>query len=1824
MKLRNYLLSALLISSIACAAFGVAACTKKDPVLRLSADGGSVSEEEFTLAAGSALSDVLGGVTVSPEEGLEFAGWYEGNSPVAEDRVMPEEGLSLTARFYAEYTANVYSREEGGQFPSSPLIETGKAVYHLPFTYECPYGELDSGKESTVSTDSLGKNDVFTAYVVGNPVRVTFDINLPKGADLRYSVPAEQRVTAGVPTVLRGVTILAEGSVPFRFMGWSEEKSGSASYPAGSFAAFTEDTFLYAVWERGYTDLFGGDDVLYVSDEGGLTLVRAELGERRGEYDAQTGAFSFQENGETILLGKLLATKFYYYRDTVERTYENFDETQTDTLELKAGGVAEYTAGGNVDTGTYTIEEETELFRFTGEHDFRFDLQADAHNTPCFVMEGDEEGYYTPGEQARLYGVTRYYLDGFGGGKEYYSEENPFLLSDGSEYTELYLDYYEIDSGDGFVTYRATSYTEDDYEGRTFDFRVQKNGSGDGTMLEGDFLTGHYTNADDENGTELYLDGFGKGTYGEEEINYKTDVKHWYAYNSLGMLSAYYDLTVTFSAGGENYRIRTRSLFYGRGDGYEFIDENETFGEYVFDENGVTVSGETYEAVVYFFQGFSEMMNGDNCVILLIKTENTYNGEAVYELYDTHDGDPLTPDENGRYHLDGGTLFTLDDDGRTAHYVEPTVEAEGQEIVFLEGGDGAERLVVDQDGVAKYTPAGGTEREIEYTSDAAYGSPAVLVAVYTFRIGANNLVFACYLDGEAIKAVEATAVYTENAEIPDRILLFEKDGQEIAEVGTLLQSGGYYYCFEGTLTKDLLDGENEYTFVCGEDTFDSYAASLLGYDNGFDFRLDGNTFTRRVSSAYTYQNNADELTLDGYGKATLQSGGQITDYGYEVVLECTYTDPMTEASETMPILYGLTDLASGNLVRFFVLDEDSNTFRYPDDNLMMILPADENSTDQLFLDGCGHAYLSTLTGTNYSNDTAFLLYKKTAGKEEFSLFAEGEEEPSLTVLVATEYVQTEQGFKTAYYVEKDPAQTGDFEVVGGGSLHGSGYGAYEDGTIVELATFTDRYGVVHYGILEIGNLEDTRYNSRSFEVTAAGFQIRFTEGEVQTVGGYQVFYEIETYIFDLDGDDRAQLRTEWFGAYRLYEKGRAQSGCIYLDGHGNAELYRSKNAEGNAYEIGAVEYDATLDCYRYKADENIFLFNLYSNSDGETSSYFYAKYNEAEENTILSADWSVLKFDGFVNGVYVNRYGDTIRGTYGYITDWLVVLYPYDGSRRVYFEIEGNSFSIPAPEDGFLTDESGETLYAYTLDFEEGGTLKIKNGIKHIYDGVFAGVLNLTSVDLNEVVTIGDEAFAFTPSYEADGQTSSLVSVSSENVESIGARAFARNTALQTVNFPHATAVGEEAFWNSNAGNIVLGNLQSVGSRAFAGSRYFGNTTLDLSAVEDAGNVEWGDDLFVAVENDEVASGVIPVNILVKDVNALSTFLAEPAFAAVKNRIGLKNESASGQYFDLVTGTAYSLSGGLLATLKVNSFDGVLVPDTAVGIVLSTGSELTMYSFKADGSGYEENGTKLNGDLDSFALNGSVLVAAGRDVTFTASGKNIALYLALASDGAHNHIVCTPAVTVNDTEIEKVEYTGGALEFALDGKSMRLTFPSAGECVLSEQGDEFTLETSDEVYRATFRMDGGSVMLVKFETQERYDWEDLALKIVKTAENTFRVYNNQGNTEDVPILYTVTYDPADGGSITVEEAGQVARADGYDSAAAFVEIDPRGAFVGIYKLRTARYDYWTVLTCEKDGSNEWLFTVTAQDSNGTVKTFSILLDDLFDETGGSCTITEQA
>ena len=224
-----------------------------------------------------------------------------------------------------EYTVEVYLESSDGyalseQYSTKKSGTVDAEVTVTPPTVPNYYFKADH--ESNVLKLTLSNNkseNIFKLYYNKSvTAKITYNANAPAGYNARGNV-ADSVVNPDGSVVIAESGYKIEG---YRFAGWATSPDGKVEYLAGQETTVGTSLNLYAVWDLGLADRYGGADVIYVSsaEEGVVILERGGV-EFKGELDGND--FTFKLPNGNDLIGKLYLNIdcFSYYHEGIEGTY---------------------------------------------------------------------------------------------------------------------------------------------------------------------------------------------------------------------------------------------------------------------------------------------------------------------------------------------------------------------------------------------------------------------------------------------------------------------------------------------------------------------------------------------------------------------------------------------------------------------------------------------------------------------------------------------------------------------------------------------------------------------------------------------------------------------------------------------------------------------------------------------------------------------------------------------------------------------------------------------------------------------------------------------------------------------------------------------------------------------------------------------------------------------------------------------------------------------------------------------------------------------------------------------------------------------------------------------------------------------------------------------------------------------------------------------------------------------------------------------------------------------------------------------------------------
>ena len=1184
----------------------------KTATLTLDAAGGVLETSVFELEAGEKVWRIVS-QAVPSLTGAVFGGWFNGNSAVTENTVMPANGLTLTARYKASYVVEVYLEDLNGEYGAPTDQVTfeggsdwlGREVRLGASVLKAPEGFLLDQTKTQPITLVAGEN-VYKAYFYRADGYVYYFVNTPQGAEAEGEMDFAT-VTYGAPHTVSESLFTVRG---YRFAGWSDSPEGEVVYAAGDEISQVKGTImLYARWNYGATDAGGGADRIYLLIESPLKAVleRPVLGEKTGSYDPDTRLFEFEIADGRTLKGRMHADGkgFAYFDSDMTLTLTQVDGTAAGkaTIALDGLDAALYTPeNGAATEGSYTRVSPS-VYQFSSESvRFRFRIEK-SDGEDVFVMSDGYEGTYYYYNGGISYPVV--ILDGFGAAAYLADSESSLLTGayapSGEEIEVTYP------NGDGEVRFLCRLGEE---QGRTT--------SGDVVTVTVFYLAddtrGEYA-IEDLNGAETYFysDGFGKAYYGEgterREVDYVYYREHGYyvvidgKINYFGFVSMYLDGKNVF--GCLNMTAKTGGLA-----------EHNTVWTEENARSGFTVKLRILDSRTAAIE--VSMTNGRWQRV--ITGENTYDEDAkIYHFA----ADWFAPDtENIKYEQllapfygdfyyksQGTSSFVIADDA----FSEYTVY-DGSAVYTLKC-DGFGKGSLLKRGDANSVPIVYDYRHGYETENASYGfiSFTLQMSLFTVRVNEDTK------EGQLV--TEFTELENRLPEQGEKFCFAAVDGsgKGSAYISFPDGSGGFVAGIDGAYTAVVFgnaDGETvyvEYTFTA--DFFaqgfealaqDGYASFVFRY-----YPAMGNYFFVFDSSEqenYVIDDGESriEFSVNGDGTAWLNSLlCAVTRDGDEFVL--------TTASGARGVVRvvgdGTAQLASSERGTYFALADGTPTLE----------------KEMLFLDGFGGATMqryvaATETSESRIEDVASGTYVRldsASGYYEYDVsFADGGYENFRfaygTITVGNSAV--------AVYILYDESREESFETSDGGMLLIDAYGQ---------ATFEDASGEKRAAIAS--RAADTLIEGREL------MRVRVLDADGKNYGAEKTYA-----VSEENGKKRLLPVDGGLGVYFLLEGDKILSESkLVLDGLGGGVLYCGETQSEVKGTYTAAERKNEWIFRPDGTEAESFRFALMRGvptTEGESFDLF-AVYAEQWECTLLSADWEVAAFGGYGSGTFIDRLG---------------------------------------------------------------------------------------------------------------------------------------------------------------------------------------------------------------------------------------------------------------------------------------------------------------------------------------------------------------------------------------------------------------------------------------------------------------------------------------------------------------------------------------------------------------------------------------------------------
>ncbi|MBO4572740.1 MAG: InlB B-repeat-containing protein [Clostridia bacterium] len=1152
-------------------------------------DGGNAISS-ISLREGAKVAAAVSSVEAQ-KDGYKFGAWRLNGADLAPSYAINSD-ITLKAEYMIPYTLAVY--EQNRSLDGYELSSADSETY---YAYAGAIVRAEKDMDGFTAIDhadnvlSLTVTDGGANRLVMYFDRKTFDLGYYADYPDGTTDVIRETVIYGDSVTVYSTCFSFEG---YYLAGWATSSGGEVVYSTNSInnllynkdetdvteaASFTpsKNTSLFAVWKRGYSNMFGGDDYIYLisEDDKNIYLSRGNVF-FKGKYNKRDRSFVFfaeiDGSTEEILYGNLLNDGTYVYGngDRAESSAvmydaataalnENvkiyFDEYNGITYSVFEGGGSDKTSDG-----TYVIEDGVYIAKFTeGElsgKTLRFIrgsvMNEDGVATPAFRVRNEEE--CALGTLARYFvsgnGVIRYEasygltLNGFG--KATFDNGSSTVTYD-----------YSYDADEGIIALTTTSGMS------VFSAKLFDDGGLNGYFYYNEALDKKFVSGD----ASLTLDGASVAIYDDGAGNAYTG----YYTVSTSVFDGY---IVNMTLGDKTFKFLTETVTETTSAG-EVAEGEETVTHYLFSLKTSDYAEYYYkdENGVYYYPLLVFGDDADGKVLVYGRT-NTSPSEYLLAAK----GTAVYDEQTKRY------TFTVTDRFNVTinTYVVDLNEVDGFTFALDTYNMNGSQLPVNY----WYSYAVGSEtfdNTSVYTS--ADGSTLVLVAGMASLKGSEEL-SGTYTISDGIVCVTA-----ENG-----VYAFETDGDTFVKLseppftaylrkadGTI--DGGVTLRFDGKGGAELKTGDDTitgtYSLKEQATPFDTPVYTFTADGMKFDLirlTLSGTAcFTECGETCGTFSSSEGRLTLDGYS----------FDAEWTDVSGTTYRGTYTVNEDDAVVL-----IADGSRYCF---DISGASFKKRGDEYSERVLVDNGGIKAMVkFDGYGNAEVSRVTEGGDKETIDDNADYQIDGDGITLRYTDGNAEMTVTLRLSTiaysgadylaAYVVRSSAKRT--YVDPTDWSTLVLDDVGGAVGYGSDgqktYGKYM------LITGSMLYFVASDGTnARVYDYDNESGSATPKDLTARGFYTHDLQTLLFSQYGLAVFSkngEAVTYYYNMEGDDVILYHrdandptaneygfvAENFGV--LTEKEKPYDGQVYISNSvlritfartGNTQNYVFKTKRGN-------------------------------------------------------------------------------------------------------------------------------------------------------------------------------------------------------------------------------------------------------------------------------------------------------------------------------------------------------------------------------------------------------------------------------------------------------------------------------------------------------------------------------------------------------------------------------------------------------------------------------------------------------------------------------------
>lgn len=404
----------------------------------LDLDGGTLSSASLSLRAGVNLFNAVQSL-VPVKENHQFGGWFKDNVALSTNALMPEENVTLKAKYKVAYRVELYLQnmedETVYEKAADDVVGYDYAGTEVRADEKVVGFERVIGHESEISSKVLSENaseNVFRLYYDRQTFTIVFDPDFPEdqgdAADRFYTVKYGQEITVPVDFELEGNYLIGwtpdDGETIYKanlIENLIRNGSQSVELQPDSFIP-EDDMVLKAVWNKGYVDMFDGDDYIFVSPDSGSVVYLYRGGEYFvGSLNERSKEFLFRNKADEIVLkGKINENGTYVYSDSVRNnsSYVLYAvgsgiNENISMLFDEFDGIVYYEREGGMITvqraGYYTIDENNMYTAHFDDGSFNF-IVGQANGQNAFQLRNEEE-YALGRNNGEMTGLVRFAIN---------------------------------------------------------------------------------------------------------------------------------------------------------------------------------------------------------------------------------------------------------------------------------------------------------------------------------------------------------------------------------------------------------------------------------------------------------------------------------------------------------------------------------------------------------------------------------------------------------------------------------------------------------------------------------------------------------------------------------------------------------------------------------------------------------------------------------------------------------------------------------------------------------------------------------------------------------------------------------------------------------------------------------------------------------------------------------------------------------------------------------------------------------------------------------------------------------------------------------------------------------------------------------------------------------------------------------------------------------------------------------------------------------------------------------------------------------------------